>query len=212
MWKPDSKDKNTTDMLKFEDLNNNIQAVIFELDDVLYPQKDYDLQVFYLFANFLEYLEQYPPANDVIEFMSKRYEAHGSKDIFKETSRTFGIDEKYEENFNSLYVNAKLPLKLLLYKEVLAFLQELVVNRKQIYIVTKGNPQKQFNKIKHLEWNGLENYLKVYYVEEFNGKLNACIAKVLEDNQLEAQQVNFVGLAKHEEDVNLIGMGFIPID
>lgn len=34
------------------------QIVIFELDNVLYPEKDYLLQVYYLFAQFIEYSEQ----------------------------------------------------------------------------------------------------------------------------------------------------------
>jgi hypothetical protein len=33
------------------------KAFVFELDNVLYPEKDYFFQIYYLFANLLEYTE-----------------------------------------------------------------------------------------------------------------------------------------------------------
>ena len=39
-------------MLKYKDLDDRIKAFVFELDDVIYPEKDYLLQVYYLFSNF----------------------------------------------------------------------------------------------------------------------------------------------------------------
>ncbi len=63
-------------------------------------------------------------------------------------------------------LEAKLPLKLLLYKNMLKLLQDIVVDRKIPFIVTNGNPAQQLNKIKQTEWHGLENYLKVYFADE----------------------------------------------
>src|SRR5690606_37046906 len=119
-------------MIKLVDIDTFKKAFIFEVDDVLIPQKDYDLQVYYLFANFIEYLESFPPAQDMITFMSKRYKIHGKENMFEEVQKTFGLDAKYLENLKLLFTNANLPLKLLLFKEVLDFLQEIIVERKQI--------------------------------------------------------------------------------
>lgn len=177
-------------MIKYSDLNADIKAVVFELDNVLIPEKDYDLQVYYLFANFLEYLETFPPAQDLVAFMSKRYTAHGKTDMFAEVVKTFGVDNKYEDNLKLLFKTAKLPLKLLLYKESLDLLQELVVNRKQIFILTKGNPEQQLNKLKQAEWNGLEKYLKVYFTEELGEE---CFESILTENNLEIKELLFIG-------------------
>ncbi|MBK0382369.1 HAD hydrolase-like protein [Pedobacter sp. SD-b] len=172
-------------MLKYQDIPPNKKAIIFELDDVLIPQKDYDLQVYYLFANFIEYLETFPPAQEMLNFITKRYETHGQKEMFEETANVFGLDLKYRENLNILFENAKLPLKLLLYKEVLELLQELTINRKQIYILTSGNPKRQLNKITQTEWHGLDKYLKVYFADEFEAKpSSASINYLIEENGL----------------------------
>lgn len=199
-------------MIKYSDLQEDIQAVIFELDDVLYPKKDYDLQFFYLYANFLEYVEQFPPAQDLINFMTKRYEVHGKDNMFDEVSKTFGIDHKYLDNYNRLYENAKLPLKLLLYKEVLELMQELVVNRKQIFILTRGEAKVQFNKITQTEWNGLEKYLKVYYMAEFNGNFNKALSVLLEQNNLAKDNVAFIGNPTDKEEATLFGVTFVSVN
>lgn len=199
-------------MIKYSDLETEKKAVVFELDDVLFPKKDYDLQVFYLFANFIEYVEQFPPAQDMLNFMSKRYEVHGKQSMFNEVSLTFGVDSKYKENYYRLYENAKLPLKLLLYKEILELIQELVINRKQIFIFTSGNAKIQFNKITQMEWNGLEKYLKVYYLEEFDNNFCKAIETLLEQNELDKQDIVFIGRLKDEEQVRLSGVSFVSVN
>lgn len=199
-------------MIKYTSLDDDIKGVVFELDNVLFPEKDYDLQVFYLFANFLEYLEQFPPANDVVEFMSKRYEIHGSEGMFDEVQKTFGIDVKYKENLKLLFANAKLPLKLLLYKEILELLQELVINRKHIFILTRGEVKKQLNKITQTEWNGLEKYLKVYFTEEFNGDFKLSLENLAAQNQLNISDLCFVGTKDiDEEDSKISGIRYLSV-
>jgi FMN phosphatase YigB (HAD superfamily) len=157
-------------MLTYSDLNPNKKAYIFELDNVLYPEKDYLLQVYYLFANFIEYTETVPTAAELINFMKISYETHGPERLFEKIQTTFGIDIKYNEEFKRLHHTARLPLKLLLYKQVLDLLQEIVINRKKIFIITNGDPEQQLNKIRQIEWNGLEKYLIVFFADELKPK------------------------------------------
>ena len=180
-------------MLKYQDIPLHKNAIVFELDDVLIPQKDYDLQVYYLFANFIEYLEAFPPASEMLAFMAKRYEIHRQLLMFEETAKTFGLDLKYQENFNLLFTNAKLTLKLLLYKEALGLLQELIINRKQIYLLTSGNPQQQLNKITQTEWHGLDKYLKVYFADEFEPKPSPIsLEYLIEKNDLKKDETMLI--------------------
>jgi FMN phosphatase YigB (HAD superfamily) len=157
-------------MLSYSDLDPSKKAFIFELDNVLYPEKDYLLQVYYLFANFIEYTETVPFATELVNFMKLTYETHGAEGIFEKAQQAFGLDVKYNEEFKRLHHTARLPLKLLLYRNVLDLLQEIVINRKQLFIVTNGDPDQQLNKIRQLEWNGLEKYLKVYFANELKPK------------------------------------------
>ena len=141
----------------------------FELDDVLYPRQDYVLQVYYLFAQFVEFTEGSLPANDLALFMKDTYLRHGEEQLFTRVQERFGLAPTYEENLNRLLANAHLPLKLLLFAEIERFLQALFEKEKKIAILTKGNPVEQLNKIKHIAWGALEAHkeaLRVYFVDE----------------------------------------------
>jgi phosphoglycolate phosphatase-like HAD superfamily hydrolase len=181
-------------MLNLDHLYHNKNAFIFELDQVLIPSKDYDLQVYYLFANFIEYLEAFPNAKDMIEFITKRYQIKGNENMFEEVRATFGIDVKYQENLKLLFTNAKLPLKILLYKESLMLLQDLVVNRKRLFILTSRNPKMQLNKIIQTEWNGLDQYLKVYFADEYEEKPSCkALEQLLNDHQIDREEAVLIG-------------------
>lgn len=150
----------------YKELASSKKAFIFELDNVLYPEKDYLLQVYYLFANLLEYTETIPPAEDLTSFFKKVLEHHGTTDIFQRAVEVFGIDEKYAEQFRRMHVNAKLPLKLLLFPEIKEFIREALLDGKLIFILTKGNPLMQLNKLKQMEWDDLAEHVKIYFYDE----------------------------------------------
>jgi len=184
----------------FAELDPHKKAFIFELDDVLFPAKDYDLQVYYLFATFLEYQETFPPSADVVQFMKKVYENHGPDRIFDKAKEVYAFDEKYRENFERLQRDAKLPLKLLLYKNMLGLLQEMVVDRKQIFIVTAGDPVRQLNKIRQTEWHGLESFLKVYFSDEGLTKPNPeSLDKLMRENSLNSTDLLLIGSGATDE-------------
>jgi len=187
----------------------NKKAIIFELDEVLFPEKDYLLQVYYLFAQFIEYVEQ-KNAQPIVEFMKAEYEANGPADLFNKTAHKFNIEEKYSVNFNLLHENARLPLKLLLYKNMLQFLQDLVIDRKKIFIVTSGNPIQQLNKIKQIEWNGLEKYLTVFFTDELGESKSEIFSKILNANTLSEKDALIVGANKTDaQEAALVNLPYI---
>ena len=155
--------------MAFEKLLKDNQAFIFELDDVLYPKKDYLLQVYYLFAQFMEYTEQLS-ATEILTFMQSAYFKEGEADLFLKTATHFNLPLKYQYNFDLLHENARLPLKLLLFAPVLDFMKQIVSEGRRIFLLADGNPVQQLNKIKQLEWNGLEAHLVVYFTEEISEK------------------------------------------
>lgn len=188
-------------MLEYKDLDPGKKAFVFELDNVIYPEKDYLLQVYYLFSNFIEFTEGLPSSAELTQFFKNVYDHHGSENIFDKAAETFGIDEKYRVNFERLHYTAILPLKLLMYKEVLKLLQEIIVDRKQIFIITNGKPEVQLNKIRHTEWNGLEKYLKVFYAEEIKLKPDTdVLSYILNDNKLLRKEVVIVGATEIDQE------------
>jgi len=148
-----------------ENYLNKYQNFIFEFDEVLYPEKDYLLQVYYLFAQFIEYAEQ-KNATEILEFMKASFASEGQEGIFDRTNLQFGIGEKYKMNFDLLLQNVKLPLKLLLFDDMLRFLTLIAKHDKRIYLVATGDPIQALNKIRQTEWSSLKSSLNVYFSAE----------------------------------------------
>jgi phosphoglycolate phosphatase-like HAD superfamily hydrolase len=199
--------------MAFEHYLKDKQAFVFELDDVLYPQKDYLLQVYYLFAQFIEYAEQIS-ADEILKSMQQTYVATGSEDIFEKTAAQFDIPLKYKVNFDLLFLSARLPLKLLMFNEMLSLLQEITVERKHIFIFTNGDPMMQLNKIKQMEWHGLENYLTVYFAAESAFKPSpAGIQMILDKHGLKKADVLMIGKLKLDEECAInAGVDYLNVD
>ena len=145
------------------------QVYLFELDDVLYPKKDYVLQIYYLFASFYEFTEGTITANELALFMKKVYDHHGESAVFLAAQQVFGIDEKYKENLDRLMANGQIPLRLEIYPQIENLIHNLLTNGKDIAILTKGNPVEQLNKLKFVSWGSVDSVkdtLKVYFVDE----------------------------------------------
>jgi FMN phosphatase YigB (HAD superfamily) len=149
----------------YSDIDPRKKAFIFELDDVLYPAKDYYFQIYYLFANLLEYTELNSAAKTT-DLMIDTYIQKGEGEVFNTIAAELNVDEKYRKNLEIMLLTSRLPLKLLLYKNMLSFMQEVVLDRKKLFIVTNGNPQQQLNKLRQVEWHGLEPYLICYFADE----------------------------------------------
>lgn len=181
--------------MKYTDIDARKQAFIFELDNVLYPEKDYLYQVYYLFASFLEYTELLD-ATVMVNLMTRAFEEEGRDAVFNRVQEKFKLDEKYRYNFNQLHITAKLPLKLLLYADMLKLMQEIVVDRKKIFIVTNGNPAQQLNKLKQMEWHGLEKYLVCYFADEVAPKPEPdVIYQLINDHNLQRREMLMTGEA-----------------
>ncbi|WP_140937458.1 HAD family hydrolase [Sphingobacterium lumbrici] len=170
--------------MNIEDIPLDKEVYLFEVDDVLFAKSDYDLQVYYLFANFMEFTTGFLSAKDLVDFMKKVYENQGEEFVFEGLKEAFGIDEKYKENLLRLNVNAQLPLKLVLFKEVEELIVRLFTQNKQVAILTKGNPVEQLNKLKHIDWgeaNRFKSFLKVYFVDELKFRFLEPIDYIAED-------------------------------
>jgi FMN phosphatase YigB (HAD superfamily) len=186
-------------MITYADIDPRKKAFVFELDNVLYPEKDYLLQVYYLFASFMEYKELLD-AKVLTKFMTETFEQEGAADVFNRLQERFKIKEDYRYNFDLLHTTARLPLKLMLYKASLTLLQDIVIDRKQLFILTNGNPQQQLNKIKQMEWHGLEQYLTCYFAEELKPKPEPdTIHYILKNHNLERRDIVMMGNSLADE-------------
>ncbi|RZA01714.1 MAG: HAD family hydrolase [Sphingobacteriaceae bacterium] len=180
-------------VMKYTDIDKSKQAFVFELDNVIYPEKDYLFQVYYLFAGAIEYTDLID-AKAITDLMVETYNAGNKDKVFDVIKEKLGVNEKYRLNLHHLLHTVKLPLKLLVYKNVLDLMQEIVVDRKKIFILTNGNPVQQLNKIKQTEWHGLEPYLTCYFAEETKPKPETDSFELLiSDHNLQRRDVVVIG-------------------
>lgn len=186
-------------MLTYTDIDTRKNAFVFELDNILYPEKDYLLQVYYLFASFLEYKEMLD-AKVLTKLMTATFETEGAAFVFERAQERFKFDLQYRYNFDLLHQTARLPLKLLLYQQTLNLLQDIVVDRKQIFILTNGDPQQQLNKIKQMEWHGLEKYLTCYFANEIKPKPEPdALHHIIKEHNLERRNIVMIGNTEEDE-------------
>ncbi|WP_432712240.1 haloacid dehalogenase [Pedobacter sp.] len=172
---------------------------VFDFEGVLYPEKDFLLQIYYLFGQFVEYSEQLDAAA-ILKYMQQVYLEEGHEGIFEKTAGHFGIDEKYKLNFDLLQRNVRLPLKLLIYDHCLAFLKAIVAAQKPVFLLVSGNPEAQLNKIRQVEWLGLEQYLTVYFTEEIETATgDHGMSYLIENHQLKGKKVLLAG----HQDLNV---------
>lgn len=182
-------------MIDVADIPLNKEVYCFELDDVLYPKKDYLLQVYYLFANFVAFTEGLSSVQDMTEFMKNTYLNQGEDRVFPLLQETFGIDKNYAENFRRLQANAQLPLKLILFEEIERLLLSLHDKQKRIAILTRGNPLEQLNKVKHIAWGEFDKYknlLKVYFIDELQFRKIDPIGYIAEDFGVPMSQIHVI--------------------
>lgn len=189
-------------MSAFSSINEkhpNKTAYVFDLDNTIYPEKDYLYQVYFQIAQFIEYNELID-SKELTAFLVKTFQDEGRKDLFNKLIAQYQLKPEYLENFLRLIRNARLPLKLLMYKEVLQLMQDLVMERKRLFILTNGNIDQQSNKIKQLEWNGLEQYITCYFANETKPKpAPDSMLDLLEKNNLKASEVLFIGDSTEDE-------------
>lgn len=168
------------------------KAFMFDLDGVIYPEKDFLLQVYYLFSQFIEYAEQ-TSAAAILDTMKDIYEREGHNDIFRKTALKHQISDKYQVNFDLLMKGVRLPLKLILFDQVSLFIQNAIARDCKIFLFPAGDPEMQLNKIKQTEWRGIETHLRVYFPEELQSSYPEPLKYLLEVHQLAASDALFIG-------------------
>ena len=142
--------QNRTDFTKFE-------AVIFDLDNTLYPEADYRSCAYLEIAGFLaEKLEL--KQENLFNKMDSLYNKYGDRYLFQHLLEYCGITGELQKKYISnhlvpIYRNCDCDLTL--YKDALEILEYLERKNYKTGLITNGGPETQWNKINLL---GIEKY------------------------------------------------------
>lgn len=197
----------------FDQLIERKKAFVFDLDNTLYPEKDYLFQVYYMVGQFIEYHETYDH-QIITKYLIDEFEKNGRAHIFDKLIQQFNLKEEYVENCIRLLRTARLPLKLLLFKEAEWMLHELVAKGKELFILTNGHPEQQYNKVTQIEWNGLHKHVRCYFANEIVPKPEPDgLFKIMEEHQLKAEDLVFIGDADIDENcAKAAGVEFVYVE
>ena len=179
-------------MVEISSIPLDKKMYLFELDEVLFPQKDYVLQVYYLFAQFVEFTEGRAIAAALTDFMKETYLEKGHDAVFQTVEQAFTFQSDYSENFERLLANAHLPLKLYLSNAAKLLLATLIEQEAKLGVLTKGNPVTQLNKLKHLDWQGLDRQVRVYFLDELEFRNIEPFNYIAKENQISPEDIFFV--------------------
>lgn len=179
-------------MIDFSNIPLDKKLYLFEVDDVLFPKKDYLLQIYYLFSQFVEFTEGRPISAELVNYMKDYYLEKGEDDLYNQAAKKFNFSNDYQENFERLMVNGHLPLKLFLFNEIKLLFASILENGGQIAILTKGNPALQLNKLKHLDWQGFDRNVKIYFIDELNFRNIEPFNYIASENQITQSDLIFI--------------------
>lgn len=153
-----------------------------------------------MIGQFIEYQETFDH-DKITKFLIDEFEQNGRKNLFNKLIERFGLSDEYMENFLRLMRTGRLPLRLMLYKEIEILLNELVDLDKKIFILTNGNPEQQYNKIIQIDWNGLQKYIKCYFANEIKPKpAPDTLLKIIEEHELNKEEIIFIGDSVEDEE------------
>lgn len=209
-------------------------TIIFDLDDTLYPEIEYLTPAFKAIS--VEFEAKYAVnALEVERFLIQTFENEGRSMLFNKCFNYFlkTENEVGNEAENGFYTEGlyfedmpihtylqilrtvKVAQKIPLFPYVYRLIPQLIAEKKQIFVLTNGNPTQQRNKIAHLDWQNLDTHITFVFANEFAPKPSSRVfSDFLEPNfHLKTKQTLFIGDAETDAAFSQnVGFDFLHVD
>lgn len=143
----------------------NFQNIIFDLDDTIYQETDY------LFECFRK-IELETHILGISEYLQFTFLREGRFNLFDKCILQFALDENLKNRFLSILRTHTFENKINTFKYFIPLMQELIVLKKKVFVVTNGNITQQNNKIDNIEWHGVNKYIEFLLSNNFKPKPN----------------------------------------
>lgn len=168
------------------------RAYIFDLDDTLYKETDYLFSAYKQIAAYIN--QKYGiDAEEIFLYLQERFLECGRRNIFDKMDKHFGIEAgnigEYLEILRSHQPSGKIPL----FYEMKKLLYWLIKMKKQIFVLTNGNVQQQKNKIKHIDWAGI-NDINFVFANEIEPKPSPkAVELIMNENNISKRDIVLIG-------------------
>lgn len=155
---------------------HSYDVYMFDLDNTLFSELDY-LDIAYRdIANSLA--SRYSVSNkEVFDFLHNEFSVIGRNQLFNKTYAFFNTKSNIDES-EEIFVNwclstlrsVESPEPIYLYKYAYNILEYLKRSNKRIVVVTNGNVQQQKNKVRLIDWKGLNKNIDFVYANLYAPK------------------------------------------
>lgn len=174
------------------------KAIIFDLDDTVYDEIEYLKRAYKYISEKIVDSEStnHYTENTIYKYLLRTFINEGRVSLFQKAKQKFNINDFTIEQFlNCLRTVNICENEIQVRKSIFEFINKYQ-NKKDLFILTNGNITQQKNKIRSLNIPFKER-IKVYFSSSLGKELekpNAYfIQKILHDNNLEKEQVIFIG-------------------
>ena len=143
---------------------------IFDLDNTIYKEEDYLFQAYKAVAEKFAGTLPSGSKKELYTKLKDLYLLHGREKLFDKFLDTIGLDETYMPECLRILRSFKPVKALKIDKKVKRILLSLKRQGKHIFILTNGNVDQQKNKIKHINWDGLDESISFVFANEHEPK------------------------------------------
>ncbi|MCA0931069.1 HAD family hydrolase [Lutimonas saemankumensis] len=170
----------------------NYDCYIFDLDNTLYDENVYLFSVYREISEFIS--SRYEFESEVVEnYLINEFNERGRHKLLSKMITHFEINDALLSNLLLIMRTHVMSAPMLLFPKMRSFLLQLITCKKKTFVLTNGNVQQQKNKIKQIDWTGLNNIHFVFANEIEPKPSPKAIATIFSNHQLHGSNAILIG-------------------
>ena len=191
---------------------------IFDLDNTIYKEEDYLYQAYAAIAGkFADLIPSYDK-EQLFRLMKNTFEDQGRKKLFNKFLASVNFDNSYLSECLDILRSFVPEKPIEINRNVNSILFDLINRNKKIFVLTNGNAEQQKNKIRHINWKGLDSHIHFVFAEEIEPKPSpAGVLYILQISGIEKNNTVFVGDSETDKvsalksGVNYLDVNSLPV-
>jgi len=167
---------------------------IFDLDNTIYKEEDYLFQAYKAIAEKFAKNVSSKSEQDLFQTIKDIYRIRGREKLFDNFLETIKLDNSFIPVCMHILRSFNPSKTIEIDKTVKVILSTLKNQEKAVFVLTNGNVEQQKNKIKNINWTGLDSYLQIVFANDIEPKpSSAGIEYILNISKTDKNKAIFIG-------------------
>ena len=167
--------------------------IIFDLDGTLYDEQLYLNAAYKTIAAYLSE-RHHLDMTELEDFLISGFESGGRSGLFDRLCSRFEIPESEISDMLILMRTVDVDGTLDLYPQMQELLRSLIAAHKPVFIITNGTAEQQQNKVKSINWQGLDQHIEIVFANTIQPKPDrAAFDYLVEKFNLVPNKTVFIG-------------------